>query len=370
LITFSLNDVSGSDTYAVRVWTTINSNLGYFKKFNNNRWEEAVQKTYVTALEHRDSTYGDNILPYIKKLARTILKVKQTESAFGVYTDDGEISPIFYSLRDFIDTENLDGADELKDTFKELYLMDSESFLKLKQLFQYNDIGDVENIKAFRVRNTKLSEEFRKLVVKHGADYTFRALYDFFNELPTLIAFRNTGSVKEVTLKGGNFSVVEKIPDTALIQDIRGNYHYIDKNTLTMDENPDYIKWDIVGTSLCDILKVDISAYINHMYEEVFVDQGVNTRHISWCGNKYKLVTPGGVTHICLEQEKFMSVVRIELILNLMMNNIGSIVAISPDNVYIKPTRAFQFDKVRLKFQTGKILDLPITVHIKKRKGA
>jgi hypothetical protein len=51
-----------------------------------------------------------------------------------------------------------------------------------------------------------------------------------------------------------------------------------------------------------------------------------------------------------------------------MMNNIGSIVAISPDSVYIKPTRAFQFDKLRLRFQHGKVLDLPITVHIKKRK--
>jgi hypothetical protein len=369
VITFSLNNVSGVDNHAVLVWHTINSNLGYFKKFNSDRWQEAVHKTYITALEHRDQSYGDNILPYIKKLARTILQVKQMESSVGVFTDEGEISPVFSVLRDYIDTENLDGSLELKDAFKELYLMDSESFMKLKMLYVYNDVEDVENLKAIRIRNTKLSEEFRKLIVKHGADYTFRALLEFFNELPKLCAVRETGLTKEVLLKSGNYSVIEKIPDTPLIVDSRGNYHYIDKNTLTMTDNIDYLHWDIIGTSLCDILKVDISAYMSYMYEEVYADQGINTRHMTWCGNKYKLTTPGGVSHIGLDQDKFLSVTRIELILNLMMNNIGSIVAVSPDNVYIKPTRAFQFDKVRLKFTTGKIIDLPISVHIKKRKN-
>lgn len=369
MITFSLNSVSGADLYAVKVWNTINSNLGYFKMFNSDRWEEAVHRTYMTALEHRDQSYGDNILPYIKKLARTILKVKQNESAFSVHTDEGEISPIYYSLTDFIDTENLDGTDEIKDAFKELYLLDTDSFMRLKQLFIYNDVNDVENLKAFRIRNSPLADEFRKLIAKYGSDFTFRALYEFFQELPTLIASRETGLTKEVNLKAGNFTVIEKIPDTATIIDSNGNYHYIDKNTLTMSANPDYFKWDIVGTSLCDILKIDISPFISYMYEEVYVDPGVNTKHIMWCGNKYKLVTPGGLNYICLDQEKFISVVRNELIVNLMMNNVGSVVALSPDSIYVKPTRAFQFDKIRLRFQTGKILDLPITIHIKKRKN-
>ena len=370
MLTFSLNDISGVDNYSAHVWSTINENIGYFKKFNGERWEEAVHKTYIAALDHRDDSYGENILPYLKKLARTILKVKSSESSYGVFTDEGEISPVFATLKDYIDTENLDGASELKDVFKELYLMDTESFMKLQKLFEYNDVEDVTNIKEIRIRNSKLNEEFRKLVQNHGSDYTFRALYDFFRELPKLTSVRQTGLTKEVNLKAGNFSVVEKIPDTPLIIDSKGKYHYIDKNTLTMSANPDYFKWDIIGTSLCDILKVDIEPFMTYMYEQVFVDEGVSTRHITWCGDKYKLVTPGGVSHIGLDKDKFLSIVRIELILNLMMNNIGSIVAISPDNIYIKPTRAFQFDKVRVKFSTGKLLDLPIDIHIRKRKTA
>lgn len=369
MITFSLNDVSGVDSYAALVWNTINANLGYFKKFNHDRWEEAVHKTYIAALEHRDQSYGDNILPYIKKLARTILKVKQSESAYGVYNEEGEISPIFATLRDYIDTDNLDGTEEIKDVFKELYLLDPESFMKLKMLFVYNDVDDVENIEMLRIRNSKFNEEFRKLLTKYGSDLTFRALYDFFVELPKLCAIRETGLTKEINLKAGNFSVVEKIPDTPLIQDMDGNYHYIDKTTLLTSKNPDYFKWDIIGSSLCDILKIDISPFMDYMYEQVIVDEGVNTKHITWCGNKYKLVTPGGVTYIGLDQHKFLSIARIELVLNLMMNNVGSIIALSPDSVYIKPTRVFQFDKIRLRFTTGKIIDLPITIHIKKRKN-
>lgn len=376
MITFSLNDISASDAYAMNVWKTINENLGYFKKFNTTRWEEAVHKTYITALDHRDDSYGRNILPYIKKLARTILKEKQKESAYGVYTDEGEISPVYHSLRDYIDTDNMDGADELKDIYKELYLLDPESFMHLKILFVYDDVTEIENLKDLRLRNNPLGAEFRRLIAKYGADFTFRVLYDFYQELPQLCAVRETGLTKEIEMKEGNYLMLDKLPDTAIIQDSKGFYHYIDKNTLTMAKdtgsssefsNPDYFKWDIIGSSVCDILKIDISGYMDYLYQEVFVEEGVSTKHITWCGDKYKLTTPGGVPHVGLERDKYMSIVRIELILNLLANNVGSIVALSPDSVYIKPTRSFKYDRIRLKMKTGRVMDLPITIHIKKR---
>lgn len=375
MLTFSLNTVNGADAYAAKVWHTINSNLGYFKYFNKDRWEEAVHHTFLTALNHRDKSY-DNILPYIKKLARTILKVKSREISFPVHNEDGEIAPIYYSLADFIDEEKLDGTEELKDIFKELYLMDSESFMRLKALYQYNDVTDVESFRDIRIRNSPLGVEFRRLIDKYGSTLTFQALYEFFKELPYLCMERKTGLTKEVNLKAPNYSVLDRIPDTPTIQDVRGNYHFIDKTTLTMAydtgrgvsvSNPDYFKWDIVGSSTCDILKIDISPFMNYMYEEVYVDEGVSTKHITWCGDKYRLETPGGLTHIGLELDKYLSVVRIELVLNLMSNNIGSVVAVSPDSVYIKPTRAFQFDNIRIRLKSGKIMDLPITLHIRKR---
>lgn len=369
MLTFSLNDISGTDTYSALVWDTIRRNLGYFKKFNSDRWQEAVHKTYITALDHRDSVYGDNILPYIKKLARTILMVKSNESSFSVTDDEGEIHFVFTTLRDSIDADHLDGTDELKDIFKELYLIDTESFLKLKTLFIYDDVDGLTNLKDLRIRNKRLSLEFNKLLVKFGSDYTFRVLYEFLTELPVLTKERVTSLTKDIELSDGNIALVGRIPDTPLIQDTKGDYHFIDKTTLTMASNPDYFKWDVVGNTLSDILRIDISPFMTYMYEEVFVDQGVSTRHIAYCGNKFRLTTPGGVSHVGLDKDKFLSIARIELILNLISNNLGTLVALSPDNIYIKQTRSFQYDRLRLHFKTGKVLDLPVYLHIKKRKS-
>lgn len=371
MIAFSLNGVRGADAYSVTVWNVINDNVRYFKKFNGDRWYEAVHRTYMFALEHRNDKY-DDILPYIKKLARTILSVKERESSFGIVTDDGEIAPVFSVLRDTIDTVGVaiavDGMDEIKGVFKELYLLDPESFVKLKALYNYDEPKEITGIKGLRIKNQKMNIGLRDLTAKYGSDYTFKALYEFFAELPALCEVRQTNLTKEVVLKPSNHSVIAKISDEPLIRDSSGNEYSIDKNTLTMDGNPDYMKWDTANTALCDILRIDISAFMNLMYEEVYVDEGVNTRHITWCGDRYRLETPGGVPHICMDREKFLSLVRNELILNLLSNNVGSLIAVSPDNVYVKPARAFQFDKVRLKFTNGKLLDLPIHLHIKKRK--
>lgn len=369
MISFSVNNVSGVDWYANHVWDCIQSNLGYFKKFNGPRWEEAVQQTYLFILDHRNDSYGDDILPYIKKLARLILKKKFKDSPYGVFTEDGEISPVFATLQDYIDTTNLDGRSPLMNTFKELYLLDSESFMRLKLIFDYDNPSEIENLKDLRVKNTQLTEEFTRIIQKHGSDYVFASLYQFFKMLPDLIKERYTNQTKEVVIKPSNFTALSRINDKPTIIDEKGKQYKVDRNSLLTTKNPDYFKWDIVGSSLCDILKIDISQYMNYMYEETYVQEGVHTHHIEWCGDKFKLTTPGGTPYIGLDFEKFLTNVRIELLLNLMLSNVGSVIAISPDSLYVKPTRVFQFDKIRVKMlHTGKVIDLPITTHIHKTK--
>ena len=63
-----------------------------------------------------------------------------------------------------------------------------------------------------------------------------------------------------------------------------------------------------------------------------------------------------------------MSQVKVELIEHLSKNRFNTIVAISPDYIYIKPNRMMNYDTVRLILHTGKIIDLPIEIHIKKRR--
>lgn len=371
MITFSVNSQNVNLSHAQVVLDSIYNNIGYFKLFNRDKWEEAAHRTFMTAMDNRRDDYGDDILPYIKKLARNILKPStkdMKEFVSDVYTEEGEISPLYTKLSEVIDIDSMDSLDEIKDVYKELYLMDKESFMRLEALYNHDDVSEIENLKSNRINNKKMKEEFNRILTRYGASNTFTALLGFFNDLPELTKSRVTSLTKEVVMKTGNMSLLEKIPDTPTIVDIRNEYHYIDRNTLLMDDNPDFYEWDVIGSSMCDILRIDISPFVDYMYEQVYVDMGVPTRHVEWCGDKYKLLTPGGNYHICMDADKFMTHVRVELLLNLMANNIGSIIAISPDNIYIKPTRAFQFDKVRLKFTTGKQLDLPIRLHIKKRK--
>lgn len=362
MVTFSVNSDFFSDEFALTVWGEIQSNLGYFKKFNGANWEEAVQRTYIHVLAKRDNSFKE-ILPYIKKLARTILRTKDREFSNDVVTEKGDIAPIFSSLQDHIDTTNLDGDKGLVSALKELYLTDEKEFLTLKNIFSHNDVEDIENIKAIRIKNPKLKSAIYTLMREHGADYFFRTLNRFFYELPKLTSIRVTSKTKELALKSPNFDLLDKIPDTPTIKDKDGKNYFIDKTTLTMKRNPDYFDWDIMGISMCDILKIDLEPFMSYIYEEVFVDEGISTRHISWCGDKFRVTTPGGVSHVGIDRDKFINSARIELILNLISSNVGSILALSPDNLYVKPTRAFKYDKVRLRFQTGKIMDLPISVY-------
>ncbi len=365
MLTFSINTITASDRYAHEVWATIQANLAYFKTFNGDQWREAVTRAYMSALNHKNTQYTD-VKPYIKKLARTILRTKQVETPYSVATDDGEISAVFRTLTDSINTEHIStDVEDIRGAFKELYLMDSESFLKLKVLFTVDDKGELDK-REDRIRNKKFSREFQLIVDRYGTDIVFPTLYNFLKDIPALTGQRTVTNTKMVQLKAGNEAMLQKISDLPTIVDQKGKTHTIDKTTLTMKVNPDYFKWSLLG-SAAEVVCIDFSGFMNLMYDEVFVDEGVNTRHVQWCGDRYKLETPSGEVNIGMDRDKFISAVRIELLLNLLSNNVGSVVAISPDNLYVRPARSFTCDKVRVKFANGKSIDLPVKTHLTKR---
>jgi hypothetical protein len=69
MLTFSVNKSKERQLYILRVQETIEKNLSYFKKMNGPRYAEAVQKTYIVAIDNQNDEY-DNLEPYIIKLAR------------------------------------------------------------------------------------------------------------------------------------------------------------------------------------------------------------------------------------------------------------------------------------------------------------
>lgn len=365
MITFSLN-ASKNDAYSAKIWDSISRNIRYFKKFNVN-WEEAAQRTYIACLDNQDSRF-DDLDPYVKKLARNIMKIKQQETPHDMYNERGDVSYVFNSLSTSInDADIVDKVvvEAIKDKFRELYLMDEEEFIKLRALFVY-DLSH-EKLKEFGVKNSLIKSEFSRIVQKYGSNIVFYALYDFLKELASKNVLKNGTKIRELQLKEGNYTYIDRIPDTPQIRAKCGGLFAVDRNTLEMGINPDYVSWETVFKTSCDILKIDISPLIDYMYTEIFVEEGVDTKHIKWCGSKYKLTSPGGYTTISVERNKFLSLVRAELILNLLMNNIVTIIALSPDSVYLKPTRATQLEALRLRLAVGKVIDLPVSIHIKNR---
>ena len=363
MLTFSINDVDA--VQMLRVEKTIQDNIQYFKKFNGPRWQEAVNKTFMVATQHVKSEY-ETLDPYIKNLARNILKEQEKESPCDMVTEDGEVSYPFLKLTTNIeDDEIFLDKEDILNTYKELYLLYEDDFLKLKQLFKKDDD---KFAKSEVIKNDEIKNAMYALRLKYRAEDIYSLLYDFFNDLPKYSRKIENATVKIIEMKNKEFDFLSAIPDIPLIVDKNGKYYGIDKLNLTMERDPDTFDWDIINSTSCDIIRIDISPLINYIYSQVFVPQGVFTKHIVWCDNVYKVTTPGGKSFVNIDRNKFINQVRIELISHLVKNRFNTIIAISPDYVYIKPTRSMNYDTVRLILTTGKIIDLPIEIYLKKRK--
>lgn len=368
MLTFSVNGIEGNTKYAEKVRITIDKNIRYFKKFNGERYSEAAQKAYMAALKHQKDEYED-LTPYIKKLARTILRVNEYEIPHSSVSDSGEVAYVFASLTEEIPMDSFHKVEELFEKFQELYLIDEVEFKKLDNLFKYDDVSDIQDKSQFEIRNDVLKSGFIALQQTYGPKLVYTALYDFFNDLDRMVKPRDEEQILEVNLREADFKYVSKLPDTPQIVDEYGKEYGINRVTLDMPVNIDYLKWDVNFSTNTNILKIDITPLIDYMYNEIFVSPGVTTKHITWCGSKYKLTTPGGYTTIGTDRNKFMSIVRAELIMNLLKHNVNRIVALSPDSIYLKPTRSTDISSVRCKTSTGKTIDLPVTVHLIKKRN-
>lgn len=363
MLTFSVNNYS--PVTMLKVQKTIQDNIQYFKKFNGSRWQEAVNKTFTVAVQHVKLEY-DVLDPYIKNLARNILKEQEKESPMDMVTEDGEVSFPFLSLTTSIEDSDvyLDKEDCMR-TFKMLYLLYEEDFLKLKQLYK----SDVDKFsKSEIIKNENIKNAFNTLCLKYRTVDVFNTLYEFLYSLPKYSRKIENATIKIIEMKDKDFEFLSAIPDIPLIVDEKGRYYGIDKLNLTMERDPDTFKWNIITPTSCDIIRIDMSPLINYIYNQVYVPKGVFTKHITWCDDVYKLTTPGGKSFVNLDREKFMTQVKVELISHLVHNRFNTIIAISPDYIYIKPTRMLGYDTIRLMLVTGKIIDLPIEIYLKKRK--
>lgn len=363
MLTFSVNDINL--VYNLKVHKTIEENIQYFKKFNGPRFMEAINKAYEVAITHNKAEY-DVLEPYIKNLARNILKEQIKESPMDTVNEDGEVSYPFLKLTTTIDEDVIElDTQEIMDTFKILYLTYDEDFEKLKELFKREDD---KFSKSEIIKNEAIQEAIRVLRNKYNAQHVYTTLYDFFKKLPEYTMEIENGDMKYITLTCKEQEFLSSLPDIPMIVDEDGNFYSLDKYNLRMRKNPDTFRWDVITPTSCDIVRVDIAPLMDYMYEQIYVPKGVRTKHIFWCDNMYRLTTPGGKRFVNIDREKFITAVKFELVSNFVNNRLNTIIAISPDYIYIKPTRMFQYDTIRIETCRGHIIDLPVEIYLKKRK--
>ena len=285
------------------------------------------------------------------------------ELAFDTVNEDGEVSKVFSTLKDYNDTSGV-VIEEVQDKLKELYLHDEEEFKKLRQIID-KEVDDSDNL---IITNDIIKDGIKKLQANYGSVTVFNALYSFFKYLAsTTDTLKTNTSIFDLTLKEANYSLLDKIPDIPCIVTNKDEKVFINKSTLSMKIDPDLVKWDTIKPTSTNIMKIYLGNLLNYIYDQILVDQGVDTNHIRWCDNKYKLITPGGFVIVGMDRDKFMTLVRSEVIMNLLMANLNTIIALSYENIYIKPTRRINFSTLRLRLVTGKLIDLPVTVKIRNR---
>lgn len=367
MFTFAYIQKSSENDLA-HVWELIQQNRKYIYHFNGAKTEEVISDM----LEHiaKNGRQKEDVLPYIKNLSRNIIKKKPKLSMqytpFDTRTEDGEVSSVFLGLLEHIDHTQFMPNNELNRQLRALYLKYDEDFMGLKVIFdaKYDDVipnyDSVKTSKRFlsfmhkteeRSRST-MYEDLRNIVDTFGAEHTFATLLILLKEVDVL-SLPFTATVKEIALKP--LSKLQRATakiGMPIIKSSSGEEYTINLDTLTMDANPDYFNWSVVGNSKA-IIKIDIAPFMEYLYDQLYVDQGVNTRLIKWCGDMYRITTPAGTRLLEEKIEYAIEFARTELVLSIVSANIGKLVAVSPDTIYIKATKEV-FNKLKITTEVSK----------------
>ena len=377
---FSLNFNTTDFSYVSAVWSCIQENVRYFKKFNGAQYEEAMHLVLVRALRNKKTEYTD-LTPYIKKLARTELKQKQRDVPLN-YTDEetGEVSKQFIGLAKGFSVMTGEQSERLKNVFRDMYLMHPDEIIALRPLFEDIRVYTPES-KAILA---KVSDEVKDTLwsaisrinnsLEDGGKASCKAIMEFYDEIARADEkqFRLSGT-KNIVMTAPDYRCMSRIPvgDTIVITSgsHKGEQMGIDTSKtleMTSDVNLDLVSWLPISKTRCDVIKIDISEYINYLYDNIYVDKGVNTPHRKWLGNRYALTSPAGKDYLNEDEEVFISKCIEELILNLIANNVNNIIGFTSDSIYVRPIRKITYDTIRCKIFNNKFIDLNLSYHVTK----
>lgn len=356
---FSLNRVT--QDYAARVLDSMNRNKGYIIFFNKANYKEAYQRIFMAAMREEKTEY-ENLDPYIKVLARNVMKIHSRDIPYAPYNEEGEVALVFTPLVDNPDMDKFQNKEMVMEALQEIYLRFPSDFTKLASLIPTSNPNDVRGV----IKNPMLYERIHNLTIEFDPQLVFYSIIHFITDLNKTKQEAVTASAqkaKTFTLYQFNQDVIPKVvTNKKWILDEKGNPCGIQASTLRMerDFNPEFHKFRMAIKTVCPIWAIDISDYLNDVETRVYAEQGVDNENILWCGEKYRLTTPAGTCFLGVPRDAFMERVRQELILSIMLIDFATVVAIGTETVYIKLTKNYNISDLTVHLPSGKNIRLPI----------
>lgn len=364
MLTFSINADRALkfDGYANQLWVLIKSNERYFQKFNGARANEAMLETWTHMLEHRDDMFT-NPLPYMKKLARTILHRNNMEIPLSSFisTDSDEdgtdTSFVFDSLAEI--NEGVKKFDSKADrqsinsVLTALYLEDPESFEKLRFITESLDSVDLRVKKLFD-RNSNWFATFNGLLRSYSASVVRDCLCTFFKELnkeEQNMRYREGVTISSILPVDALISSEDMVDTDGVFY--RGKRYALNsrKALTSFDIDVDHVAWSALSGR--EVIKISLDEVMDSVADDILVEKGVNTPLIHWYKDSYIMESLSGFrSFVNTDRNAFIDVCRQELIYNIGAI-VKSIVAVSDRYIYATPLRKLRFDTIDLKSKQG-----------------
>lgn len=366
MLTFSVNKNRSLrfDKYANELWILINANERYFRKFNGDRADEAMLETWTHMLEHRDNAY-DCPLPYMKKLARTILHKSGMEIPLSAFSsndtdDESDTSFVFDSLAEMNEgvkrCDNKVDKQSIDSVLSALYLEDPVSFEKLRFLTESMDTTSMRDSKRLFDKDSFWFSSFNNLLKSYSASMIRDCLCNFFKEL---------NKEKQKTKFSEGVKVFDIVPMSNLIPFpsemidsdgilYRGKRYVLNPRKLLTsfeDVDIDHVSWSVLSNR--DVIKIAYDEIIDTIIDDIMVEEGVNTPLITWCKGSYIMETLSGFkSFVNTDKSAFIDICRQEIISNIA-SVVKSIVAVSDRYIYATPTRKLRFNEIVFRSKQG-----------------
>lgn len=124
--------------------------------------------------------------------------------------------------------------------------------------------------------------------------------------------------------------------------------------------NLDTVKWQPLQPNVPTIYACDVSGFLDFLYEQVCVPEGIDTKFIRWLGKRNIKTLPSGTQLEDVSVEQYMLEAKTELLSTLVATKVSNIVGVTEETVYYSPRKRITYSELRYVMFNGASVTLPV----------